>query len=169
MLKDTDAAWLAGYIDGDGTIGLYRKTRTGNRQAALCIDSADLELLNNVIRLVGGSLVKKKKYAAHHRQSWTWRMYGSQNIRGVLAQVLPHLRCAFKKERARMLVEEWTSTRNGVYGRDDAVLKRDFEERFLALGEGRGKRASLKGVHQTIEHMTSHPRPPAYLGKQMQA
>jgi hypothetical protein len=161
-LGPEDAAWLAGYIDGDGTIGIYRRDRKekkATRIVLLSIDSCDMELLEHVIRLVGGSVVKKKKYAEHHRQGWTWRRVGSRQICGVLRQILPYMRCQFKKERARMIIEEWASVTplNGAYSPQQAAAKIEFEQRFLALGKGRGKRATLIGKSEAPEALSNHP------------
>ena len=140
-----NAAWLAGYIDGDGCICLGSKPGYAHRSPLLIIDSADRELLDHVASLVGGTLTIKKKYQAHHRQCWSWRLLGSNNVIFVLNELLPYLRCAFKAERARMLINEWRACtpRNGAYSAELAARKSEFQQRFLAIGTGRGKRAGL--------------------------
>ena len=149
-MKETDAAWLAGYIDGDGCITIGGTGRR-YRSLLLVIDSTDIELLHHVMEIAGGYLQKKKVYKSHHRQGWTWRLLGGSNITAILTAVYPHLRCAFKKERARMVIEEWAACtpRNGHYTEDIRVRKVEFERKFLVLGEGRGKRSLSNGKDKT--------------------
>lgn len=142
-----EAAWLAGYIDGDGSVCLNKSTQA-TRRPILIIDSCDSEILRYVISIAGGSLVAKKKYKDHHRQTWTWRLTGAKQVINLLAQLTPYLRCDFKRMRAEMLVAEWqdTSKRNGCYTPENVKKKLEFEERFLAIGAGRGSRSQLKNT-----------------------
>lgn len=126
-------------LDGDGCITLV----AGNgsfRHPIVVVDSTDLEILYEFQRLYGGSLVRKKRYADHHRQAWSWRLYGSVNILKMLAEVEPYMRCAVKRDRARLLVQEWgaITPRNGHYTAEMKERKLEFEFRFRAIGAGRG-------------------------------
>ena len=143
-MKNTEAAWLAGYIDGDGCISLSHKGRKW-RTPIIAIDSADKELLDRVVELLGGTVILKPKTKDRHRQVYTWRLYGTEKVICTLTELLPYLQCNFKKTRANMLVDEWRrcTPRNGRYTPDGSVLKADFESRFLKLGEGRGARTRL--------------------------
>lgn len=144
-LKTEDAAWLAGYIDGDGCICLSKKGGRERRTPILVIDSADREILEYVQTLVGGTVIAKKRYSGHHRQTWTWRLYGTAKVIDVLRVLRPFLRCAFKAERARMLVDEWAACtpRNGFYTEGRLNQKVLFEQVFMSIGEGRGSRSRL--------------------------
>lgn len=142
-MKIEDAAWLAGYIDGDGCICLGKKGGAKYRQVRIVIDSADIEILDHVISIAGGSLVKKTKAKDHHRQCWSWRLCGMNNIVAVLSAIRPFMRCADKKARADMIVEEWAACtpRNGFYTPEMAAQKAAFESKFLAIGNDRGSRS----------------------------
>lgn len=144
-LAIADAAWLAGYIDGDGSIGLYRNNgKRASRTPVLVIDSCDHEILGFVVGLVGGSVVTKPRSKSHHRQAMTWRLRGPRKVIPVLRQILPFMRCAFKLERARLLIEEFNlcTVPNGMYSPARKANKRDFEASFMALGSNRGSRAA---------------------------
>lgn len=52
-LCKTDAAYIAGLIDGEGTVTLTRKHRTENRQLAVTISNTELRLLDHVHAVVG--------------------------------------------------------------------------------------------------------------------
>lgn len=138
-MRDIDAAWAAGYIDGDGCICLYSNERR-YRKLTVSVDSTDIELIDEMIRLAGGTVVKKKRAKKHHRQAYTWRLYGSDKIISFLTQVEPFMRCMAKKERALLIIREWRelTPRNGFYTDELRALKDDFEERFLSIGSQRG-------------------------------
>ena len=143
-MKETDAAWLAGYIDGDGCICLSKRWSKSARSPELAADSCDIELLERVKALAGGYINKKSnRKVASHREGWHWRLHGSLQVVAVLKQLLPYLTCADKAARAKMLVEEWASCtpRNGCYTIAMLAAKDDFEKRFLSIGFRRGIRS----------------------------
>ena len=128
-------------LDADGCITMYRNGTF--RKPVIVVDNTDREIIDELVRLHGGSVVRKKKYSAHHRQAWSWRVLGTNNIIAFLEKVYPFMRCAFKRERARMFLEEWreVTPRNGRYTPEQRRGKMAFEKRFMNLGAGRGKRS----------------------------
>ena len=48
QLSKTDAAYIAGLIDGEGTVTLTRKHKNENRQLCVSIASTEIELLDFV-------------------------------------------------------------------------------------------------------------------------
>lgn len=141
-MLETETAWLAGYIDGDGSISISRKTGRRFGSLIIAIDSTDLEILEYVQDLVGGNIVRKKKYADHHRQAYTWRLLGANNIIDLCTQVAPYLKCNAKKARAELIRDHWreATPANGQYDEQRLAKKVRFEEEFMRLGEGRGSR-----------------------------
>ncbi len=53
QLSDVDSAYIAGLIDGEGTITLTRKHRNENRQLAISISNTDKGLLEFVLLTIG--------------------------------------------------------------------------------------------------------------------
>lgn len=145
MLKDTDAAWLAGYIDGDGCICLMKKSKRKARSPELVIDSCDIELLDRVKSLIGGRISAKKSYNPRGRAGFHWRLNGSVQVVEVLRQLLPYMGCKDKIDRARILVDGWAACtpRNGCYTLDHLEAKDRLEREFLAIGYRRGFRTRL--------------------------
>lgn len=88
-------------------------------------------------------------------------MYGADNIIALCKQIYPYMRCAVKRERARMLIDEWRKTtfRNGYYTAERRAAKAEFETRFLALGEGRGKRCIVGQVGERLKPAGCNPAP----------
>ena len=145
-MKDTDAAWLAGYIDGDGCITI---SGTKKAQPVLHIDSCDMELLERVVSLCGGFIIQKTKYKEHHRQGYTWRMKGATKIADILVQIRCHMSCKFKTDRADILINEWRAVvqGNGRYTPEQRAAKKEVYDRFMGPGAGRGKRAAPTTSH----------------------
>ena len=144
-MKDVDAAWLAGYIDGDGCITLSSSVKKVS--PVLHIDSCDREMLDDVVRLCGGHIVNKTKSKDHHRQAYTWRLKGTQKIQGILRYVRPFMRCRFKVMRADIVLNEWSACTaiGGAYTDEIRVARVAMIARFMQHGDGRGKRNIKEG------------------------
>ena len=52
-LSPTDTAYIAGLIDGEGTVTLCRKHRNENHQLAISISNTEIELLDYVLEAIG--------------------------------------------------------------------------------------------------------------------
>ncbi len=60
-LKVAEAAYIAGLIDGDGTVTLTRKHRNENRQLAVTISNTDKKLLDYVLDIIGVGKITNKR------------------------------------------------------------------------------------------------------------
>ncbi|SNT65121.1 hypothetical protein SAMN05421812_12048 [Asanoa hainanensis] len=141
MPSEVEKAWVAGILDGDGCVTLHGYAASkAYRKPLIVVDSTDIEILQELSRLYGGGLVVKKKAKDHHLQAWTWRLYGSDKVLALIADVLPYMRCAVKVDRATLLANEYkhVTRRNGYYTPDARARKEAFEARFMAIGAGRG-------------------------------
>lgn len=142
-MKDTEAAWLAGYIDGDGCVSIHNQTNREFKRLVISIDSTDLCLLERVKQLTGtGTIVAKKKSQDHHSQAYSWRAGSAYKVIEILETILPYLQCPSKIGRARLVVENWrrVTPKNGKYTEEMKIEKREFEEKFLEIGSWRGYR-----------------------------
>ncbi|MGQ0429341.1 MAG: LAGLIDADG family homing endonuclease [Gammaproteobacteria bacterium] len=87
-----DAAYLAGRIDGEGSIFLTRLHRGQNRQLALSISSTERPILEWVLAVTRvGKITTKRTARPHHAPGFTY-MVGNRQAIALLAQVEPHLR-----------------------------------------------------------------------------
>lgn len=147
MTELSDLAWTAGLIDGDGCVSMtHTSAKSPFRKPYVCVDSTDTEIINEFVRLYGGSVVVKKVADVEkHRQAWSWRLTGAHQVRVFLAAISPFMRCETKRERARMLIEEYSEVtpRNGHYTPELRAKKLEFQDRFMALGSDRGIRRSV--------------------------
>jgi hypothetical protein len=61
MLHREEAAYIAGLIDGEGTISLSRKHAQDNRQLVVSISSTEAPLLHYVLKTVRAGRVTTKR------------------------------------------------------------------------------------------------------------
>ncbi len=138
-LDPTEAAWLAGLIDGDGTIALSRRHQNENRQLEVSISNTDFVLLEYVKSIVGmGRITRKHSVARNHTPSGAYQVSNRQAL-SLLNQIYPFLR-TYKAKRAKLVVENYVklTPRNGRYT-DEIMAKRNkFVEEFLMLNPRRG-------------------------------
>ena len=77
-LPDTECAWLAGFFDGEGSVGLYRKFKEGVFYAVstrIAVAQTDRTCLDKFHTLFGGSLVlldRSERKTVRHTQYWSW-------------------------------------------------------------------------------------------------
>lgn len=137
ILTDTEAAWLAGLIDGEGTVTVTRhKASNKFKSPQVSVSSTSYELLRTTVDMTGlGFISQKKKYQEHHRQSYHWQISSGTQAVDLLKQLLPFLRESKKWKRARKIVSEWRSVtpRNGKYSDAMAQRKLRFEEEFFTI------------------------------------
>ncbi|GAE33193.1 LAGLIDADG family homing endonuclease [Halalkalibacter akibai] len=136
MLTLTEAAYLAGIIDGEGTITLSKMHLTENRRPIISIASTDKELLVYIKQLVGGYITTKKNYnPASHKDSFVLTIKNKKDIFSTLNYIVPYLRITQKKKRATLILEKYDklTSRNGKYTPEKLVLKQQFEEEFLSI------------------------------------
>jgi len=133
-LSVKDAAYIAGLIDGEGTITLQRKHRNENRRLAITIASTERQLLEFVLDASGvGTITSKKTYQPHHAKSFTYAVYSRQAL-ALLQQIDSYL-LSYKKKRAALILKEYVSLtpRNGKYSASLKEQRAEFEEKFLRI------------------------------------
>ncbi len=133
-LPETDAAYVAGIIDGERTITLTRTHRGENRRPVVSISSTELELLTYVRSAIGAGRITTKVCAReHHSPSFTYSITSRQALT-LLAHVCPFLR-TYKFKRACLLLEEYhrVTPRNGRYTMEQRAARAQLEERFFAI------------------------------------
>jgi hypothetical protein len=133
-LSAVRAGYLAGLIDGEGTIALSRKTRGGNRQLFVSISSTERPMLEHVLHIVGvGKITNKRTYRKHHTPSCTYIVANRQALK-LLEQIQPYLQ-SYKRRRARLVLNDYLrlTPRNGKYSATQLKQRERFVKRFLEL------------------------------------
>lgn len=107
MLKVDEVSYIAGFFDGEGSVGLYATTKTQRYNLRVCINQVQsresVELFELLKEHFGGSLAFPKLQKPHHQQAISWSVYGD-SAASFLDSILPFLRM---KKRAANLVVQW--------------------------------------------------------------
>ena len=100
-LTTTQAAYLAGVIDGEGSIFLFK--RSGGSAMRITVANTNRDLLEWCLLTTGvGNIVLKATSNPKHKQSGMW-LCNSQAAASVLEQLADYL--IIKKEQARMAID----------------------------------------------------------------
>jgi hypothetical protein len=131
-LDSTDAAYIAGLIDGEGTITLTREHRDENRRLVVSIASTERSMLAFVVERTGcGKITNKRTTSGRHTPSFAYRITNRQALE-LLRQISPYLR-SYKANRAALALTHYLSLtpRNGRYSAALKLARKDFERKFL--------------------------------------
>ncbi len=146
-LSPTEAAWLAGLIDGDGTIGLPRRHTNENRQLEVSISNTDFVLLDYVKLIIGmGRFIRKRVISKNHTPGGAYQISNRQALT-LLTQIYPYLR-THKSKRAKLAVENYIqlTPRNGRYTDKLLAERSKFVHEFLLLNPGSKHRTTMSGT-----------------------
>jgi hypothetical protein len=133
-LSCCEAAYLAGLLDGEGTITLSRRHAHDNRQLVVTIVSTELGLLTFALQAIGAGKITRKRVAQqHHAPSFTYCIANRQALAS-LAQIAPYLR-SYKRVRAELILCHYLrlTPRNGKYSRQLMDERGAFEDAVLAV------------------------------------
>jgi len=138
QLSPCEAAYVAGIIDGEGTITLTRTHRGENRRPVISISSTERPLLSYVRQVVdAGRITNKMRTREHHSPSYAFTL-SSRKALALFSQVSPFLQ-TYKAGRARLLLEEYlqVTPRNGRYTATQRDRRAAFEIRFFCHAHAR--------------------------------
>jgi hypothetical protein len=131
-MKDVEIAYLAGLIDGDGTISIH--SDSGAHKPMVSIANTNREVLEWCKNLIGkGSISNKKTYKSHHTPSFNLRWEYDIAL-DVAKKCYPYL--IIKKERAGCVLK-WKSVvkRNGKYTLKELCRKNELIEEIRKLNK----------------------------------
>jgi hypothetical protein len=141
LLAEADAAYIAGLVDGEGTITLSRRHARDRRQLVLSIANTETCLLEFVLRCVGaGKITRKKTTADHHTVSAVYTISNRQAL-ALIEQLRPYLR-SHKRARAALVLSRYVALtpRNGKYTLELEKGRAAFEQEFFSISS----RASVR-------------------------
>ncbi|MCG1026914.1 hypothetical protein GLV94_02685 [Virgibacillus halodenitrificans] len=133
-MENWEAAYLAGIIDGEGTITLTRHHSKEHRRPCISISSNDLELLIYIQSIAGGRINSKKNYhPTKHKNSYTLYILKKHEVFSLLKRISPYLKIEKKRKRAQWIVKYYdkVTVRNGKYTKIMLEKKKKFEEEFF--------------------------------------
>lgn len=129
-----DAAYIAGIVDGEGTVTLSRLHRNEQRRIVVSVSNNERALLEYIRQAVGaGRISNKRTYGARHAPSFHYQISSRQAL-DLLRQITPYLR-TYKAIRARMALATYleVTPRNGKYTPEMLGRRQSFEDTFLSV------------------------------------
>jgi hypothetical protein len=112
-VKDVDWAYLAGIIDGEGTITIvktkqYRTGRALRYKLLLLVTNTDWGLIEFLTQRFAGAYVDSVNRAENRKVCYTWRVTKRDTVKWLLKGCLPYLRI---KQRQAILLLNWIDSR----------------------------------------------------------
>jgi len=154
-----EAAWLAGVIDGEGTIGLYQKTRRDNNHSVRLGRTVVVQMSNTHRGFVermrdiigcGGTIRRRLFHTSHkgRKPMFKYSLEGSARCAEVLRQIEPYL--IIKRERAQAILREIAVRPFGRWKGDCRAAKRATGKRTRAMWRDPEIRARIvKGIKKS--------------------
>jgi hypothetical protein len=133
-LSLADAAYIAGVVDGEGTVSLVRHHGCENRRPVVSVANTDFALLEYIKAAVGAGRITRKRIAeSHHTPSFAFAIYSRQAL-ALLRQITPYLRTC-KRARAELLIDSYllVTPRNGRYTAELSAARTVFEAQFFSI------------------------------------
>ncbi len=134
VLPPTDAAYIAGIVDGEGTVTLTRVHSGEERRLVISVSNNDLALLRYLKTTFGaGKITSKRPNLPHHAPAYAFQISGRQAL-AVLHQIAPYLK-SYKARRAKLILGSYVALtpRNGKYSATQLEARRTFEAEVLAI------------------------------------
>ncbi|HDK7157209.1 TPA: LAGLIDADG family homing endonuclease [Clostridium botulinum] len=135
-MTNEQKAYIAGIIDGEGSIMLLKFHNNQFPSPCISISSTTIELLEWIKSITkNGTIKRKKNYNTEkHTDSFTYTIKYNDAI-NLLIQIGPYLVIKNKKARARLIIEKYKSVtpRNGKYSNEMLKAKEKFYKEFINI------------------------------------
>jgi hypothetical protein len=79
--------WAAGIIEGEGCFEISKK----DRNCRITVAMTDLDILERLQQLFGGTIISLKRYEEHHKPCWKWRVGKREAVTEAIEKMLPWL------------------------------------------------------------------------------
>jgi len=135
-MTDLEKAYIAGVIDGEGSIMLIKFHNNQYPSPCITISSSTVEILEWIkSKIKAGTIKGKKNYSPEkHKNSYTYELRYDNAIK-LLTEIAPYLVIETKKKKAEMLVNYYKriTPRNGKYTAEQLWLKENFYNEFISI------------------------------------
>jgi hypothetical protein len=94
-MTDTELAWLAGWLEGEGTFFCHIEPARGNRKAYVRLTvraaSVDKEIVDKAQTIAGGRVYGPYKYTENRQPHYQWGISGKSAAAEFMRLIRPHL------------------------------------------------------------------------------
>lgn len=115
MHKDTDIAWAAGFIEGEGWIGIRKDPLRSWAMGTLQVVNTNKALLEKLQALWGGPLYRADRQFSK-RKTWSWVVCNKAAER-VLRDILPYLVGKRRQAEILLALRDQINARGGLHWR----------------------------------------------------
>ena len=135
-MNETEKAYIAGIIDGEGSIMLQKFHSNEFPAPCVSIASTSLELLHWIKKTTKkGIIISKKNYNPDiHKNCYSYVLRRNDAIY-LIKEIYPYLIIETKRKRAELILKNYKALtpRNGRYSLEMLVAKEEFYNEFLAI------------------------------------
>ena len=135
-IKEVEKSYIAGIIDGEGSIMLQRFHKGDFPTPCVSIASTTIELLEWVKEVSGVGIIKKKKNynCEKHKDCYSYVVKHDKAIE-LIKDIYPYLVIESKKKRAELILMRYKAVtpRNGRYSEEMLREKEEFYEEFIRI------------------------------------
>lgn len=127
-------SWVAGLVDGEGSIMLGRSRKTEFRSPQLSVSNTAIELLEPLQRIFGGRICNHGRRTKKHAVAYSWRLSHDQALMA-MSKIYPFMQHPLKRKRIQFLIARYkrVTKRNGRYTEKELQRKQSFEDQFFQL------------------------------------
>jgi hypothetical protein len=131
-----DKCYIAGFIDGEGTITLtyqHKKQQpNGSRTLTISVSSTSYNILQFFKDKCGGSIKTHKSRKKHYKQAYSWKIGVNKSL-SLLELITPFLKEPEKVRRANLILKNYKNLtpRNGKYNKDKLLARDKFIQDFF--------------------------------------
>ncbi|MCF0147215.1 MAG: hypothetical protein HUJ77_02330 [Clostridium sp.] len=135
-MLETEKAYIAGIIDGEGSIMLQRFHSNEFPAPCVSIASTSLELLKWIKKTVEkGVIISKKNYNPEvHKDCYSYVLRRNVAIY-LIKEIYPYLIIDSKRQRAELILKNYKALtpRNGRYSLEMLEAKENFYNEFISI------------------------------------
>ena len=114
IMTETELAYIAGFVDGEGCISVYRRSNGITYVPSLSISNTNLEVLQYINGLLGGVgyFIEMKSHNPKWKTAWKLR-FDSKKCGEVLKPLLPYVRVKHQQMEMALILIDFQSGKNG--------------------------------------------------------
>lgn len=131
-MTELEKAYLAGVIDGEGTITL---TKDGEfRYPTITFCNNDKGIIDYVNTFCLGTVSVKRSDNPLHKDNYVWKLAHRRAV-DVIQEILPYMHESKKVARGKTIIENYIALtpRNGKYSAELKIKKHLWEEEFFKI------------------------------------
>ncbi len=135
-MTELEKAYIAGIVDGEGSIMLQKFHYNEYPSPCISIASTTSELLDWIKSVIGKGTVKlKKNYNnSKHKDCYSYILKHDDAIQ-LITEIYPYLIINTKRKRAELIINKYKALtpRNGRYSDELLKAKLDFYDEFISI------------------------------------